>query len=222
MGKKAPGSIDLFSYNEIIFLKRETSQLHLLTEWTVLEDFPAFRKDIEKFYAGCYVVELLTDLSEEGDADTSLFHLLLETLYSLSGNHNRDLTVLTFELQLLRYQGYLPDLGQCTQCGEKFPRNSRAALSHFQKGLLCKNCASDMVGASASGFPPQADDLSRNGGLVPLQLSPAAIGAANFLVDCKLSSANRLHMPEKVLQELKKLSAEYLSQVLGRPIEAWK
>ncbi|HHT9152165.1 MAG TPA: DNA repair protein RecO [Candidatus Hypogeohydataceae bacterium YC40] len=210
MGKKALGSIDLLSYNEIIFLKKETSQLHLLTEWEVLEGFPAFRKDIERFYSACYVVELLNELSEEGEPDSPLFYLLLDTLFSLSRNNNKDLNLLAFELQLLRHLGYLPELGECTQCGEKCLRNSGAVLSPFRKGLLCKECASDIAEARVR--------LRR----MPLHLSPAAIGAANFLVDCKRSSLNRLHLPKKVLEELRSLSAEYLSQILDRPIGHWR
>lgn len=105
MGKKAPGSIDLFSYNEIIFLKKEPGNLHLLTEWELLEDFQSFRKEIERFYSACYVVELLNKLSEEGETDKPLFHLLLDTLHSLSRDNNKDLSLLAFELQLLKHLG---------------------------------------------------------------------------------------------------------------------
>ncbi|MFN3467335.1 MAG: DNA repair protein RecO, partial [Candidatus Brocadiales bacterium] len=152
MGKKATGSIDLFSYNEIIFLKKETSNLHLLTEWEVLEDFPAFRKEIEKFYSACYVVELLNKLSEEGETDKPLFYLLLDTLRSLSMNNNQGLNTLAFEFQLLKHLGYLPELGACTQCRKKFPRNSGAVFSPSQRGLVCKTCSGHgKVGASAPG-----------------------------------------------------------------------
>lgn len=204
MGKKAPGSIDLFSYNEIIFLKKEPGSLHLLTEWELLEDFPAFRKEIERFYSACYVVELLNKLSEEGETDKPLFHFLLDTLYSLSRDNNKDLSLLAFELQLLKHLGYLPELGECTQCGKKFPRNSGAVFSPFQRGLVCKTC---------SGHSEVGDSLG---------LSPPALGTANFLAGCKLSALNRLHVPQKVREELKRLSTEYLSQIWGRPVGTWR
>ncbi|OHB90814.1 MAG: DNA repair protein RecO [Planctomycetes bacterium RIFCSPHIGHO2_12_FULL_52_36] len=208
MGKKAPGSIDLFSYNEIIFLKKEPGSLHLLTEWELLEDFPAFRKEIERFYSACYAVDLLNKLIDEGETDKPLFHLLLDTLHSLSRDNNKDLSLLAFELQLLKHLGYLPGLGECTQCGKKFPRNSGAVLSPFQRGLVCKTCSGHSeVGARHA---------------VPLQLSPSALSTANFLAGCKLSALNRLHVPQKVREELKRLSTEYLSQIWGRPVGAWR
>ncbi|MEK7242091.1 MAG: DNA repair protein RecO [Planctomycetota bacterium] len=217
MGKKAPGSIDLFSYNEIIFLKKEPGSLHLLTEWELLEDFPAFRKEIERFYSACYVVELLNKLSEEGETDKPLFHLLLDTLYSLSRDNNKDLSLLAFELQLLKHLGYLPGLGECTQCGKKFPRNSGAVFSPFQRGLVCKTCS----GHSEVGARP-APNMAGFQRAVPLQLSPPALGTANFLAGCKLSALNRLHVPQKVREELKRLSTEYLSQIWGRPVGTWR
>ncbi|MDI6759566.1 MAG: DNA repair protein RecO [Candidatus Brocadiaceae bacterium] len=208
MGKKAPGSIDLFSYNEIIFLKKEPGSLHLLTEWELLEDFPAFRKEIERFYSACYAVELLNKLIDEGETDKPLFHLLLDTLHSLSRDNNKDLSLLAFELQLLKHLGYLPGLGECTQCGKKFPRNSGAVFSPFQRGLICKICnGHSEVGARRA---------------VPLQLSPPALSTANFLAGCKLSALNRLNVPQKVREELKGLSTEYLSQIWGRPVGAWR
>ena len=217
MGKKAPGSIDLFSYNEIIFLKKEPGSLHLLTEWELLEDFPAFRKEIERFYSACYVVELLNKLSEEGETDKPLFHLLLDTLHSLSRDNNKDLSLLAFELQLLKHLGYLPGLGECTQCGKKFPRNSGAVFSPFQRGLICKTCS----GHSEVGARP-APNMAGFQHAVPLQLSPPALGTANFLAGCKLSALNRLHVPQKVREELKRLSTEYLSQIWGRPVGTWR
>lgn len=203
-GKKAPGSIDLFSYNEIIFLKKEPGSLHLLTEWELLEDFPAFRKEIERFYSACYVVELLNKLIDEGETDKPLFHLLLDTLHSLSRDNNKDLSLLAFELQLLKHLGYLPELGECTQCGKKFPRNSGAVFSPFQRGLLCKTCSGHSEGGDGLG------------------LSPSALGTANFLAGCKLSALNRLHVPQKVREELKRLSTEYLSQIWGSPVGSWR
>ena len=217
MGKKAPGSIDLFSYNEIIFLKKEPGSLHLLTEWELLEDFPAFRKEIERFYSACYVVELLNKLSEEGETDKPLFHLLLDTLHSLSRDNNKDLSLLAFELQLLKHLGYLPGLGECTQCGKKFPRNSGAVFSPFQRGLICKTCS----GHSEVGARP-APNMAGFQHAVPLQLSPPALGTANFLAGYKLSALNRLHVPQKVREELKRLSTEYLSQIWGRPVGTWR
>jgi len=217
MGKKALGSIDLFSYNEIIFLKKEPGNLHLLTEWELLEDFPAFRKEIERFYSACYVVELLNKLSEEGETDKPLFHLLLDTLHSLSRDNNKDLSLLAFELQLLKHLGYLPGLGECTQCGKKFPRNSGAVFSPFQRGLVCKTCS----GHSEVGARP-APNMAGFQHAVPLQLSPPALGTANFLAGCKLSALNRLHVPQKVREELKRLSTEYLSQIWGSPVGAWR
>lgn len=204
MGKKAPGSIDLFSYNEIIFLKKEPGSLHLLTEWELIEDFPALRKEIERFYSACYAVELLNKLSEEGETDKPLFHLLLDTLHSLSRDNNKDLSLLAFELQLLKHLGYLPGLGECTQCGKKFPRNSGAVFSPFQRGLICKTCSGHSEGGDGLG------------------LSPPALSTANFLAGCKLSALNRLHVPQKIREELKRLSTEYLSQIWGRPVGAWR
>ncbi len=201
MGKKALGSIDLFSCNEIIFLKKDTADLYLLTEWETREDFPAFRKDIEKFYSACYIVELVDRLSEQGEPDRILFYLILNTLHGLSRCKNNDLHVLAFEFQLLKHLGYLPDLGECIQCRQRFPKNSEAVFSPSPGGLLCRDCTTGGEGFS---------------------LSPLAMGVANFLVNCQLTGLERLYVSQTVCNELRRLTEEYLAQVLAKPIAQWR
>ncbi|MFN3467829.1 MAG: hypothetical protein ACK4WF_09040, partial [Candidatus Brocadiales bacterium] len=44
----------------------------------------------------------------------------------------------------------------------------------------------------------------------------------NFLADCKLSALNRLHVPQKVYEELRRLSTGCLTQIWGEPVGPWR
>src|SRR6478752_3239111 len=50
------------------------SSLDLLTEARVAQRFPLLRADLQALYAGYYVAELLSELTEESDPHPTLFH----------------------------------------------------------------------------------------------------------------------------------------------------
>ncbi|MFQ5861986.1 MAG: DNA repair protein RecO [Candidatus Brocadiales bacterium] len=200
-GKKSPGSIDLLSYMEIVFVKKESMGLHPLTEWEPLRDFPTFRKDIERLYAACHVVGLVDELTEEGDKNEPLFDLILDTFCSLSQTKDADITLRAFELQMLKLLGYLPQLEECVNCGTGFGRDHRAAFSPVGNGLLCKRCV---------------------GGETHQSLSPGALRAAVFLASSSTTTRGRLHLPHEVSEELRVLSHGCITFALNRPVEMRK
>lgn len=201
IGKKVLGSIDLLCYSELIFIKREGSGLHVLTEWELLEDFPAFRKNLEKFYAGCYVVELVGELTEEEEKNEPLFLCILDALCGLSGTKNPTVNLLALELQMLKHLGYLPSLEECVCCDGRLLRGSEAFYSPVHRGLLCKSCS------GVDGYK---------------RLSPGALQAAKFLVSSKAAGLGRLRLSPYLCGELRGLSADYLSFALNKPMDMWK
>lgn len=199
-GKRALGSIDLLCYSEIIFIKRETTGLHILTDWDLLEGFPVFRKDIERFYSGCYVAELVEELTEEGERNEPLFSLILHTFYGLSQTRDIAVELLAFEFQALKLLGYLPEMERCANCQVKLLQGQEAFFSPNQKGLSCCSCA----------------------GEGDRRLSPGALQAANFLANASPQGLGRLHLSPSTCGELRGLSAVCLSSALERPISMWK
>lgn len=199
--RKSRGAIDLFSYTEIIFVQRESTGLHLLAEWEPLRDFPAFRKDIERFYAACHVVELAYKLTEEGDRNEPLFDLILDTLYGLSLSKCTEVVLRAFELHALKLLGYLPQLEECVNCGTGFAGNPGAVFSPVGDGLLCKRCAGERTHQS---------------------LSPGALRAAAFLASSSTAACDRLRLPQRVSEELRSLSRGCIALVLNKPVEMRK
>lgn len=195
--KKSPGSIDLFSYLEIVFMYREGTGLHLLTEWESLRDFSVFRNDIERFYAGCYVVELVDELTVEGDRNGPLFDLILDTFYGLSRLGDIEIVLRAFELQMLKLLGYLPQLDECVSCGVEFGERTGAVLSPVNNGLLCRRC-------SGSGARPS--------------LSPGTLRTALLLTGSDAMGRRRLRLPHRVSAELKALSQGCIAFALNKPV----
>src|SRR5205814_1879815 len=76
-GRRPKGSVesalDLLAVYSMVLLRKASGGLDLLTEARVVERFGALRKDIEALYAGYYVAELLSDLTEDHDPHPTLF-----------------------------------------------------------------------------------------------------------------------------------------------------
>jgi DNA repair protein RecO (recombination protein O) len=76
-------ALDLLTLCRIVFLRKSSSSLDLLTEAQVLERFPHLRSDLPALYAAYYIAELLSDWTEDYDPHPLLFDEALATLRSL-------------------------------------------------------------------------------------------------------------------------------------------
>jgi DNA repair protein RecO (recombination protein O) len=76
-------ALDLLTLCRIVFLRKSSSSLDLLTEAQVLERFPRLRSDLSALYAAYYIAELLSDWTEDYDPHPVLFDEALATLRSL-------------------------------------------------------------------------------------------------------------------------------------------
>jgi len=76
-------ALDLLTLCRVVFLRKSSSSLDLLTEAQVLERFPRLRIDLPALYAAYYIAELLSDWTEDYDPHPVLFDEALATLRSL-------------------------------------------------------------------------------------------------------------------------------------------
>src|SRR5260370_23982154 len=58
-------ALDLLTVCSIVFLRKSSGSLDLLTEAQVITRYPLLRTDLTALYAGYYVAELLSDWTEE-------------------------------------------------------------------------------------------------------------------------------------------------------------
>ena len=76
-------ALDLLTLCRIVFLRKSSTSLDLLTEARVEERFPRLRSDLPALYAAYYIAELLSDWTEDYDPHPLLFDEALATLRTL-------------------------------------------------------------------------------------------------------------------------------------------
>src|SRR5688572_31702494 len=66
-------ALDLLAQCRIVFLRKSSSGLDILTEAQLLQRFRPTSRDLTRLYAGYYVAELLDGLTEEYDPHPELY-----------------------------------------------------------------------------------------------------------------------------------------------------
>ncbi len=133
-------ALDLLTVCRIVFLRKSSDALDLLTEAKLLRRFRIPGRDLAALYAGYYVAELLGRLTHDYAPNPELFDLADETLAALSTGQRPGLWLLRFEIVLLRLLGHLPTLDRCADCGRVVPPHGRVAFGHLDGGVLCRAC----------------------------------------------------------------------------------
>ena len=136
-------ALDLLTVCSIVFLRKSSGSLDLLTEAQVVQRFGRLRTDLAALHAAYYVAELLADWTEDYDPHPALFDEALDTLRAVGLPGDGDEVgprVMRFEMALLRELGYSPTLDACASCGAA-AGGGRVSFSAAAGGVLCPGCA---------------------------------------------------------------------------------
>jgi DNA repair protein RecO (recombination protein O) len=135
------GGLDLLGVSDMVILTKATEALELLAEAAPVERFPSLRRDLAALYAGYYIAELLSNLTDLHDPHPKLFDAARITLRHLGDAGLRPRRVLRFELACLRELGVMPSLDQCAQCGgDVRPQGGKVSFGLSSGGVLCEAC----------------------------------------------------------------------------------
>lgn len=188
-------ALDLLTVCRIVFIRKSSAGLDILTECQLVSRFKPNGRDLESLYAGYYVAELLSGLTESYDPHPVLYHEAISTLNHLAeGTHPR-LTLLRFELTILREIGQLPALDYCVSCSRPVEPESSYALWLSQGGVICRNC--------------QHEEYSQN-------RIPAGTVALLRRLSQPETDVTRLGVSDVQMKQMRQFVNSAVSHVLGR------
>ncbi len=111
------GHVELFAHTHLLVAKGK--QLDVVTQADTLDAFLPLRENLERVGYAYYLAELVDKFSEEGTENRAVFDLLLHALAALGdATNDPDLLARFFELRVLQYVGYRPQLFNCIHCGK--------------------------------------------------------------------------------------------------------
>lgn len=134
-------ALDLLALCRVVFLRKSSEALDLLTEAKLERRFRGRDRDLSSLYAGYYVAELLNELTDDYDPHPSLFDAAEATLLALSTTETPIAAlILRFELTALRLLGHFPSLRNCVECGDRVEPADRLSFGIQAGGVLCRRC----------------------------------------------------------------------------------
>jgi DNA repair protein RecO (recombination protein O) len=191
------GHIELFTHATLLLAIGRN--LDIVTQSVILHSFDKLRGDLKRIGAAYYVAELIDRMLEEEDENRPVFDLLVATLQALDATRNQDLLLRFYELRLLGYLGYRPQLYHCAVCQEVLTEETNR-FSPAAGGALCPRCA-------------PADRTT-------MAMSLSAFKLLRFLQAQPLEAIERLNISDETRAEVEKLLRASIRRILERDLKS--
>ena len=188
-------------FTRVNLLLAHGRDLPIITQADTVDAYLPLRDDLLRTTYASYVVELLDRFTYEEGENRGLYLLLAETLARLCQPLDAapatalDLVVRYYELRMLDFMGFRPQLFQCAACGKKIEPQDQYFSAH-QGGVLCPGCG-------------KKDNESW----------PISLQALKYLRHFQRSNfaeAQRAHLTPQQNSEMEALMQHYLTYLLER------
>jgi len=173
-------------------------ELPIVTQAETVQAYLPLRGDLILTGQASYVLELLDRFTyQDESANPALFRLLTETLSRLASRADPWLVIRYYEMRLLDYLGFRPQLFQCANCGREILAENQY-FSFSAGGVICPRCG--------RGLP---------------NLIPISVGTLKYFRHFQRSSfseAARARPSPEVQQESESLMQGYFTYLLEREL----
>jgi DNA repair protein RecO (recombination protein O) len=191
------GHLELFMQCKVMVAKGRS--LDLITQSETVSSFPNLRNNLALIAYAWQAVELLDRLTEEELENYPVFSLLSEFLGALEAGHDPVGTSRAYELHLLGYLGYRPQLIRCVRCNEDI----QPVINYFSPemgGALCPNCG----------------NIERRS----IEISVDAMKILRYLQKATFASGPRLRLKPELRNELEHIMRSYTRYLLERDLKS--
>lgn len=170
-GPEFQGGLTLAGAGTAHLWRRPRAEMELLRRFVPSEDLRGLRDALPRFYAACYVIELLRSWMRPALPNAPLFRAALTALRAMARAPDDALAlwVAWFEARALAATGHRPRLDACAACDR--PLAGRSVFSAAAGGLAHAACAppgprlavdADAVGALERLYTARLSDLGRD------------------------------------------------------------
>jgi DNA repair protein RecO (recombination protein O) len=200
--RRFSNALELFTLSRMMFFDKRESGLVRIEGCDIDNTFPGIREDVRKVAYGCYLVELLDEMSAERQANPELF-TMVKTFLSLLNDAEVETQILRiFEVRLLSLLGYRPELIKCLRCNGTLQHCRHVNFSVKQGGLLCERCS--------QGY----------GDLILVSLGTARILQAAAEMD--LAKVRRLKFSNQALWESEAILSKFIQHHIDKELKSKK
>lgn len=194
---------DVFCYGRYVLYQK--GEKFWLRDVDLIESFFDLRFDITRMALANYVCDVAGDASTENFPDEDLLRLTLNTLFALSKNLYSPWHIkAAFEMRAACVLGFMPDLDECTVCGECEGENFYFDIMNGSVTCeMCRNGQDENYKEILESYNPAERRII-------CILSAGAIMAVRYIIKCPLPRLFSFAINEKDKTSLSHACEEYL------------
>lgn len=196
MTSRKAGHLEPFTHVTLQLAKGR--DLFIVTQADTVNAFLPLHEDLVKTGYAAYIIELLDRFTyEEEGGNPTLFDLLVETLGRIEKDKDAWLSVRYYEMRLLDFTGFRPQLFVCVNCGREILAEDQF-FSYTAGGVVCPRCEHALP-----------------------NLAPISLEALKYLRHFQRSSyrqASRANAAADVQKETEALMQGYFTYILEREL----
>lgn len=139
--------VDTLNHIEVIFYKKESRELQIVSSADLISHFPLIKSDLESTKYAFAVLELVRNLTIENESNQRLFKGLIKILNHFE--NKKELPAILFArffMFLITETGYEMLIDYCSICNKGLQPTSEVGYN-FSAGFICSDCLK-----SHSGF----------------------------------------------------------------------
>lgn len=180
------------SFSDFVIFNSPSS--YNINSCETIELFYNIRKDLDKLNYASFISRIVYDVTDENQYTYNILQLFLNTLYMISeSDKNLDFIVSIFELRLMKYLGFMPELGRCSLCNSK---DNIGFFSIKNNGFECIPCSKSDKSA--------------------IEINKDTFMAIKYIMSAPAKKVYSFNISEESLRQLKLISGLYLNEKLDK------
>ena len=178
----------------------EGRDLDHVSEAETIHSFRALREDLAGVSVAVHLCELVDRFTAEGSPAPDVLDLLLTAMAMLEAGERSPMLVCAFEVKILGYSGFGPEVQRCAQCRSELDPDDHV-YSSAAGGILCPSCK-----------VASEDPL--------LSVSMNAIKVLRYLQRQSIRQAPSLKVSPELAGQVERILTAYVTHVLERDLKS--
>jgi DNA repair protein RecO (recombination protein O) len=187
-----------FSKFDIVYYEKQKTDTYLVTQADLKDSYTEIAEDLDKRLLAYYILELVDKFTPLEETSKEIYSLLTWILEFIRRQKFTDRAIVIFQLKLLQYAGFLPQMENCAICSGKLSKDTYFSIRN--SGLLCSSC--------------------KGGDIQAIPFSKGAVASVNMIRKAGLRQLERQRFTRDITKELKRLLDRFIDYHLGEHLKA--
>jgi DNA repair protein RecO (recombination protein O) len=140
------GVLEPFGIVDVTLFQKTPDALGQISQIDLVKSFKSVREDLGVMAAAAKMVRMVEMITVDRDPNPEMYSALVYSLEALVPEADLALTTLLFQIHVLGYTGFRPQIDRCTECGNMASPHTPQWFSPRLGGMVCNGCGQRGVG----------------------------------------------------------------------------